>query len=61
MRNYRNVVMGFAIAFLLVAAAAFLTTFEFFDERLARDDAPPGVIGLARPHPPLYSGDPVRN
>jgi hypothetical protein len=61
MRDYRNAVIGFAIAFLLVAAAALLTTFQSIDKRLASDDAPPGAIGLARPHPPLYPGQPVRN
>ena len=61
MRDHRNAVIGFAIAFLLVAAAALLTTFQSIDKRLASDDAPPGAIGLARPHPPLYPGQPVRN
>lgn len=61
MRDYRSAVIGFAIAFLLVAAVAFLTTFESIDKRLAGDDAPPGAIGLARPHSPLYPGEPIRN
>jgi hypothetical protein len=60
MNNYRNAEIGFAIA-LLVATAAFLLTFETIDMRLASSDAPPGAIGLARPHPPLYPGEPVQN
>lgn len=41
---------------------AFVTTLENVDSRQASNDASPGTIGLAKPHPPLdrAPGEPLR-
>jgi hypothetical protein len=52
MNTHRTVLVIFA-ALLIAAIAAFLTTSHNVDTRSAGIEAPPGTIGLARPHPPL--------
>ena len=61
MSNYRNEATAFVIALSLVATAVLLLTLEPVDTRLAGGDAPPGAIGLARPHLPLYPSEPAQN
>jgi hypothetical protein len=53
MNTRRTVLASFAIALVIAAIAAFLTTLHNVDTRGASIEAPPGTIGLARPHPPL--------
>jgi hypothetical protein len=53
MNTHRTVLAIFAVAFVIAIVAAFLTTMHNGDTRSASIDAPPGTIGLARPHPPL--------
>jgi hypothetical protein len=59
--THRTAVTIIAVALALVAA--FVTTLEHVDIRLANDEAQPGTIGLAKPHAPLdrAPGEPVRN
>jgi len=61
--THRTAVTIFAVALTLALIAAFVTTLEHVDIRLATDEAPPGTIGLAKPHAPLDKapGEPVRN
>jgi hypothetical protein len=49
----RTALAIFAAALVVAIIAAFLTTLHNGDTRSASIDAPPGTIGLARPHPPL--------
>jgi hypothetical protein len=54
MMNTRRTVLGiFAVALVIAVVAAFLTTLHNVDTRSVSIEAPPGTIGLARPHPPL--------
>jgi hypothetical protein len=53
MNTLRTVLAIFATALVIAVIAAFLTTLHNGDTRSASIDAPPGTIGLARPHPPL--------
>ena len=53
MNTHRTVLAIFATALVLAVIAAFLTTLNNVDTRSANFEAPPGTIGLARPHPPL--------
>ena len=52
-----------AIAGVLVitVVAAFLAMIHHVDIRQGSSDAPPGTIGLARPHPPLYPSGATQN
>ena len=60
---HRSAVTIFAVALTLALIAAFVTTLEHVDIRLANDEVQPGTIGLAKPHAPLDRalGEPVRN
>ena len=53
MNTHRTVLAIFATALVIAVIAAFLTTLNNVDTRSANFEAPPGTIGLARPHPPL--------
>ena len=53
MNTHRTVLAIFATALVIAVIAAFLTTLDKVDTRSASIEAPPGAIGLARPHPPL--------
>ena len=53
MSDDRTAVILFAVVLVITLVAAFLTTVQHVDNRQASSDAPPGTIGLARPHPPL--------
>jgi hypothetical protein len=53
MMNTRTASAIFATALVIVVFVAFLTTLHNVDTRSASIEAPPGTIGLARPHPPL--------
>ncbi|MCP3371522.1 hypothetical protein [Bradyrhizobium cajani] len=59
--SHRNAVVLFAVAMIIAILAAFVTTFERVDTRTASNEAAPGALGLARPHPPLdrAPGQPV--
>jgi hypothetical protein len=61
--THRTAVTTFAVALTLALIAALVTTLEHVDKRPANDEAPPGTIGLAKPHAPLDKapGEPVRN
>ena len=63
-RHARAAVMYvLAIVLSAVMIAAFITTIEDIDPRHVSNGAPPGTIGLAKPHPPLDKapGEPIRN
>jgi hypothetical protein len=63
-RSHRTAVVLFAVAVIIAVIAAFITTFEAADYRyVSNNEAQPGTIGLARPHPPLdrAPGEPARN
>ena len=49
-----------AVVLAITGVAAFLATIQHVDIRQASSDAPPGTIGLARPHPPLYPNKPTQ-
>lgn len=53
MNTHRTVLAIFAAAFVIAVVTAFLTILHNVDPRSASTEAPPGTIGLARPHPPL--------
>jgi uncharacterized membrane protein YidH (DUF202 family) len=53
MNTHRTVLAIFATALVIAVIAAFLTTLDKVDTRSASIEAPPGTIGLARPHPSL--------
>jgi hypothetical protein len=53
MMNTHRTVLAIATALVIAVIAAFLTTLYNVDTRSANIEAPPGTIGLARPHPPL--------
>jgi hypothetical protein len=53
MNTHRTVLAIFATALVVAVIAVFLTTLHNRDTRSVSIDAPPGTIGLARPHPPL--------
>ena len=59
----RNAVTVYAVALIVVLIVAFVTTFRGVDTTRATNEAPPGTIGLAHPHPPLdrAPGEPFRN
>ena len=61
--SHRTAVTLFAAALIVVSIVAFVTTFRGIETPRASNDAQPGTIGLARPHPPLDKapGEPVRN
>jgi hypothetical protein len=49
----RSKLAVFAAALVAVIVIAFITTINRVDTRVANNDALPGTIGLAHPHPPL--------
>ena len=53
MKTHRTALAIFATALVIAVIAAFLTTSHNVDTRSASVEAPPGTMGLARPHPPL--------
>jgi hypothetical protein len=53
MNTHRTVLAIFATALVIAVVAALLTMLRNVDTRSASTEAPPGTIGLARPHPPL--------
>jgi uncharacterized membrane protein len=53
MNTRRTVLAIFAITLVIAVIAAFLTTLHNVDTGSTSIEAPPGTIGLARPHPPL--------
>jgi hypothetical protein len=59
--SHRTAVVLFAVAVIIAILAAFVTTVERVDTRTANNETPPGITGLARPHPPLdrAPGQPV--
>jgi hypothetical protein len=65
MSNERNglriPVILFAIVVTVAIFAAFVTTLEGIDKRMANNETPPGTTGLAKPRPPLdrARGQPV--
>ena len=63
MNSHRTALALFAIALAIAILAASVTTLERVNTRQATSDAPPGTIGLARPHPPIdrAPGEAIRN
>jgi hypothetical protein len=59
--SHRTAVILFAVAMIIAILAAFVTTLERFDTRMANNESPPGTTGLAKPRPPLdrAPGQPV--
>lgn len=59
--SHRNAVVLFGVSMIIAILAAFVTTLERVDTRMANNETPPGATGLARPHPPLdrAPGQPV--
>ncbi|HLX13666.1 MAG TPA: hypothetical protein VKS24_00475 [Bradyrhizobium sp.] len=53
MNTHRTALAIFATALIVAVVAAFLTTSHNVETRGASIEAPPGTMGLARPHPPL--------
>jgi len=53
MNTHRTALVIFVTDLAIAVLAAFLTTLHNVDTRSASFEAPPGTIGLARPHPPL--------
>jgi hypothetical protein len=53
MNTHRTILAIFATALVIAVVAAFLTTFRNVETSSASIEAPPGTIGMARPHPPL--------
>jgi hypothetical protein len=51
--SHRTAVVLFAVAVIIAALAAFVTTLERVDTRTASNETPPGTTGLAKPRPPL--------
>ncbi|MBB2731747.1 hypothetical protein M2171_004263 [Bradyrhizobium japonicum USDA 38] len=50
-----------AVALAIAIVVASTVTLERVNTRTASNDAPPGTVGLARPHPPLdlAPGEPI--
>ena len=61
--NYRNALTIFVVLLGVALIAAFVTTLRGVESTRASNEAQPGTIGLAHPHPPLDKspGEPVRN
>ena len=51
--SHRTAVSLFAVAVAIAILAAFVTTLERFDTKMANNQTPPGTTGLAKPRPPL--------
>jgi hypothetical protein len=51
--SHRTAVVLFAVAAIIAILAAFVTTLERIDTRMASNESPPGATGLAKPRPPL--------
>ena len=51
--RHRTAVVLFAVAVIIAALAASVTTLEQVDRRTANNETPPGTTGLAKPRPPL--------
>jgi hypothetical protein len=60
--NDRVALLLSAVALAVVIVVASTATLERVNTRTASADAPPGTIGLARPHPPLdrAPGEPIQ-
>jgi hypothetical protein len=61
MDEHRTAVVLFGLALATAIVVASAITVESVNTRTASNDAPPGTIGLARPHPPLdrAAGEPL--
>lgn len=59
--NDRAALVLSAVALAVAIVAASTVTLERVNTRTASNDAPPGTVGLARPHPPLdrAAGEPI--
>lgn len=59
--NDRAALVLSAVALAIAIVAASTVTLERVNTRTASNDAPPGTVGLARPHPPLdrAAGEPI--
>lgn len=60
--NDRVALVLSAVALAVVIAVASTATLERVNTRTASNDAAPGTVGLARPHPPLdrAAGEPIQ-
>jgi len=61
MNEHRTELFLFAVALGVVVAVASVTTVERIHTRRVSNDAMPGTIGLAKPHPQLdrAPGEPI--
>ena len=61
--SHRTAATIYAVALIVTLIVAFVTTFRGVETPRASNEAQPGTIGLARPHPPLdrAPGEAVRN
>jgi hypothetical protein len=61
MNEHRTALVLFAVALGAVVAVASVTTVERIHTRRVSNDAMPGTIGLAKPHPQLdrAPGEPI--
>ncbi len=59
--SHRTAVVLFAVAVIIAALAASVTTIEQVDRRTASNETPPGTTGLAKPRPSVdrAPGQPV--
>jgi len=60
--NDRVALVLAAVALAVVIVVASTATLERVNTRTASNDAAPGTVGLARPHPPLdrAAGEPIQ-
>lgn len=60
--NDRVALVLSAVALAVAIVVASTATLERVNTRTASSDAPPGTVGLARPHPPLdrAAGEPIQ-
>ena len=62
MDQHRTALVLFALALATVIMVAALITLDRVNTHTTSNDAPPGTVGLARPHPPLdrAAGEPLQ-
>ena len=63
MNEHRTALVLFAVALAIVTLVASVTTLERVNINKASKDAPPGTIGLAKPHGPIdrAPGEPLND
>jgi hypothetical protein len=61
MNEHRTALVLFAVALAIAIVVASVTTLERVNTHQVSNDAPPGTMGLAKPHQPLdrAPGEPI--